>query len=205
MFKPQYLMAVVALAAAAAPLLSVASAQDRTGFYADIGANYTSPSNQLTQTGFTTKDSKGGVAYTLGVGTGLNSQWRLGVQVDYFKVSGVFSSYFESNGISAEVTTYSAVGTFYPSMKNEFWLKLNLGYGTDKFSGEGQTASASGFTGGLGAGYDWLIGKGGFVVTPYLSYMDLFSTGDFGGALSGAGVKGKVSQFQVGVTLGYKH
>jgi hypothetical protein len=95
-------------------------------------------------------------------------------------------------------------GTFYPSTNN-LWLRVNLGYGTNELTGLGGSASASGFVGGLGIGYDMLLGKGGVALAPYLSYMDLFSTNDYGGDLSGAGVSGKAGLFQIGVTIGLKH
>ena len=202
MRKISLLVGIVALSAVSAA--SSAQAVDRKGFYGDIGANYSAPSQSLESGGASVSDSKGGAGFVLGLGWGLNNTLRLGLQVDYLSLSNVFSNDLGS-GTDGKYTLYTAAGTWYPSEMKNFWVRLNLGYGEMKFSNSGQSASASGFTGGLGVGYDWMVGKGGFAVAPYLGYIDLFKTGDFGGALSGESITGKIGTFQVGVTLGYKH
>lgn len=202
MRKTSILAGIVALAAVS-PASALAQGMDRKGFYFDLGANYSAPSQSLEQTGTKVSESKGGVGFVGDLGWGLSNSFRLGLQVDYLKLSGVFSNTFESNNIDGTYTLYTAAGTWYPNEMKNFWLRLNLGYGDMKFSGAGQSASASGFTGGLGLGYDWLLGKGGFALTPYLSYMDLFKTGDFSGALGGSSVTGKIGTFQIGVKIGY--
>ena len=198
--------AIFALGALTAIVSSKASAQaaDRKGFYADVGVNYTIPNNELTESGSSVKDTKGIVGFVLGAGSGINQQWRLGGQIDYWKTSNIFESDVGS-GVDGTVMFYTVAVTYYPSLTSNFWLRANLGYGQDKLSGQGESASAGGFAGGLGLGWDWMVGKGGFCIAPYAAYMDLFSTGDFGGALSGEGISGKVSAFQIGATLGYKH
>jgi len=204
MRKIGILAGLVGLAAVSA---TVASAQgvDRKGFYGDIGANYSAPNQSITNGSFTDKDTQGGIAYVLGLGWGLNDSWRVGLQVDYMKVTDVFKN-DEGPGIDGTVMFYTVAGTWYPNPKKDIWVRLNLGYGSDKIEFSGASSTASGFAGGIGVGYDWLLGKEkAFAVTPYISYMDLFKTGDFGGDLSGEGITGKYAAFQIGVTLGYKH
>ena len=204
MRKTTLFLAVTAITAVAASRMSAQSTPDRHGFYADIGANYSAPSNELSDGSETIKDSKGGVGGVLGLGFGLkNNRWRLGAQVDYMKASDVFENDI-GPGVDATITMYTAAITFYPSATSNFWLRANLGYGTDDISGGGGSASGSGFGGGLGLGYDWMLGKGNLALAPYAQYM-YFKTDDFGGDFSGAGVKGTVGMFQVGVTIGLKH
>ncbi len=62
-----------------------------------------------------------------------------------------------------------------------------------------------GFSGGIGVGFDWAIGKGGFIVKPFANYMVQLSKSTYGGALSGEDIQGKASLFQIGVGIGYKH
>ena len=203
MRKISLLVGIVALSAVSAAASS-AQAQDRKGWYVDGGANYSAPSQSIEQGGVSVSDSKGGAGFVIGLGMGLNNSLRLGVQFDYLALSNVFSNDLGS-GTDGKYMLYTAVGTWYPSPMKNFWARLNLGYGSMKFSNSGESAQAGGFAGGIGVGYDWMVGKGGFAVTPYLSYMDLFKTGDFGGALSGESITGKIGTFQVGVTIGYKH
>jgi hypothetical protein len=42
-------------------------------------------------------------------------------------------------------------------------------------------------------------------VKPFANYMTQFSGATYGGALSGEGLDGKASLFQIGVGIGYKH
>jgi hypothetical protein len=205
MRKTTLFLAVTAFTAAAASNISAQSTPDRHGFYADIGANYSAPSNELTDGTETIKDSKGGVGGVLGLGFGLkNNRWRLGLQVDYTKTSDVFENDI-GPGLDATVTMYTAAVTFYPSATSNFWLRANLGYGMDDLSGSGVSASGNGFAGGLGLGFDWMLGKSQkLALAPYAQYM-YFTTGDFDGDFSGSGVTGKVGMFQIGVTVGYKH
>ena len=203
MRKTNILMAVAALSTVSAASLA-AQTPDRQGFYADVGANYSWPSNELKDGGSVT-DHQAGVAWTLGIGTGLkNNKVRIGLQADYLKTTDVFKNDL-GPGVDGEIWMYSAAIAFYPKPEKDMWVKVNLGYGTNKLSGSGESASAGGFMAGLTVGIDVPVGKGGFVIDPYLGYLDTFSTGDYDGALSGEGIKGSFNMFQVGVTLGYKH
>jgi hypothetical protein len=204
MRKTTLFLAVTAFTAAAASSIS-AQTPDRKGFYGDVAANYSAPSMEITDGSETLKDSKGGLGVAVGAGIGLkNNRWRLGVQFDWMKASDVFENDI-GPGLDATTTFYTAAATYYPSATSDFWLRANLGYGQVSFSGSGVSASAGGFAAGLGVGYDWLLGKGGFALTPYAEYMDLFSTGDFDGDFSGSGITGKNGIFQIGVGIGYKH
>jgi hypothetical protein len=205
MRKTTLFLAVAAITAVAANKMSAQSTPDRHGFYGDIGANYSAPSNELTDGTETIKDSKGSVGGVLGLGFGLkNNRWRFGLQVDYVKVSDVFSNDI-GPGLDGTVTMYTAAATFYPSATSNFWLRANVGYGMDEVSGSGGSASGNGFGGGLGLGYDWMLGKSQkLALVPYAQYM-YFTTGDFGGDFSGEGITGKVGMFQIGVTIGLKH
>ncbi len=79
---------------------------------------------------------------------------------------------------------YTAAATFYPSAKDNFFLKLNLGYvrasTAEHCCGEGSTTEG-GFAGGIGIGYDWAIGKGGFIVKPFANYLTQFSEATYSG------------------------
>jgi len=197
---------VLALAVAAASMTSSASAQgvDRKGIYGDIGVNYTMGLNA----GVITGESGAGISqsadvagFTAAIGYGLkNNMWRLGIQGDMYKQSDVFGF----GGVDATVTMITLAATYYPSEKNHFWARLNLGYAQDKLSGGGaESGTSTGFGGGFGVGYDWMLGKGSFALTPYLNYRGQFSGGDFGGDFTGA--KARSSVMQIGVTIGYKH
>jgi len=201
MRKAYLFMAATFLAAIAASAASAQTAPNRQGFYADLGVNYTVPTITATNGISTEKESGGGVGYSLGLGIGLkNNKTRIGLEVDYFKVSDVFGA----SGLSNTVIDYTAVGTFYPSANN-LWLRLNLGYGTAELSGSGNSSSAGGFVWGLGIGYDMMLGKGGVALVPFISYLNLNRTDDFGGALAGQNVYAKVAMWQFGVSLGLKH
>jgi hypothetical protein len=205
MRKTNLIIAVAAFTAVAASNLSAQSAPDRRGFYGDVAANYSIPNNELTDGTVTIKDTQGGLGVAVGAGFGLkNNRWLLGAQFDWMKTSDAFQDDF-GPGADATLMFYTAAITFYPGATSNFWLRANLGYGTEKISGSGFTASGGGFAGGLAVGWDWMLGKGGFAVVPYLSYMDLFSTGDFDGDFAGEGITAKDGIFQVGVALGYKH
>ena len=191
-----------AVTAIAASSVSAQAAPDRKGLYADIGANWTFPTIEATDGVLTANEYQSNPGYVLGIGFGLkNNKMRLGAQVDYFAETNVFGSTTEKSNMYF----YTLAGTFYPSAK-EMWVRVNLGYATIDLTGSGQSASAGGFAAGLGVGYDFLLGsKRALALSPYLSYMDLFKSNDFGGVLSGQGVSAKVGLFQAGVTIGYKH
>ena len=185
----------------AASSLSAQAAPDRRGLYADIGANWTFPTIEATNGITTVHQYQSNPGYVVGIGFGMkNNKLRLGAQVDYFAEKNIFGN----ASFDGKQWFYTAAATYYPGVK-DMWVRLNLGYGTIEATGGGQSASAGGFAGGLGVGYDFLMGKGGFAIAPYASYLDLFKTGDFGGFLTGQGVTAKSGLFQLGVTLGYKH
>ena len=208
MRKTSILMAAVALTAVSSASLAAQAAPDRTGFYADIGANYTWPSNKIEVSGFgSATDKASDIGYTLGLGLGLKSnKVRLGLQVDYF----VKNDFGGVPSLKSQVEFLTAAIAFYPpseksSVMKDSWVKVNLGYGQEELSVPGSSGTGGGFAAGIAVGRDVRLGSGGFVIAPYIAFMDLFKTGDFGGDLSGSGTTAAVSMFQIGLTLGYKH
>lgn len=204
MRKTNLFIAVAAFTAVAANNLS-AQTPNRSGFYGDVAANYSIPSSELTDGSETIKDTQGELGLTVGAGIGLkNNRWRLGLQYDWMKTSDAYVDDF-GPGADQTVSFITAAITYYPSATSNFWLRANLGYGMMSLSASGFSTDASGFAAGLGLGWDWMLGKGGFVLTPYAEYMDLFSTGDFNGDYAGDGITGKTGIFQIGLGIGYKH
>jgi hypothetical protein len=198
------LLLIAAAVIGTAFVASTASAQVDThkGFNASVGGGYGS------QTTFFSFDgsSDGSVSsmettWYAQLGWGLKPQWTFGIEANYMK-----SGCGECGGDEHFTALfYTAAATWYPKANDNFFLKLNLGYGSAKIdiSGEGSTTEG-GFAGGLGLGYDWAIGKGGFIVKPFANYLTQFSDAAFSGSL-GDGEKGRIQLLQVGVGIGYKH
>ena len=208
MRKTSILMAALALSAVSGASASAQEAVNRQGFYADIGANYTWPSNKIEVSGFgSATDKASDIGYTLGFGTGLKSnKVRLGLQVDYF----LKNDFGGVPDLKSQLEFLTAAIAFYPpseksSVMKDSWVKLNLGYGQQVLSVPGSSGTAGGFAAGIAVGRDVRLSQGGFVMSPYISFLDTFSTGDFGGDLSGSGTSSSFSLFQIGITLGYKH
>jgi hypothetical protein len=197
------LVAALSTAAAAQAQTAPKSSLDRKGFYGDIGMTYSMPSMELTDGTETAKNTTGGIGFTIGLGTGLNDHWRVGAQFDWFNASEAYSNDL-GPGIDANMKFYTAAVTFYPQADNFFWIRANLGYGTESLTG-GTSTSGSGFAAGLGFGYDWKVGQNGFVIGPYLEFMNLFKTSAFGGDFEGSNVTGTAGVFQIGAVVGYRH
>ncbi len=195
---------IVAAVMGTAVIASAASAQVDThhGLYASVGGGYGSQS-----TAFTFDGESDGLISSMAttwyaqVGWGLRPKWAFGIEANYLKGGCPFCA--GEQHYSA--LFYTAAATFYPNAKDNFFLKLNLGYGSSKaeFSGEGSTTEG-GFAGGIGMGYDWAIGKGGFIVKPFANYLTQFSEATYSGSL-GDGEKGRVQLLQFGVGIGFKH
>jgi hypothetical protein len=101
---------------------------------------------------------------------------------------------------------YSAAATWYPNAKSNFFLKLNLGYAQNEVAFTGSSSDTEGgFAAGLGFGYDWQIGSGGFIVKPFANYLAQPSSATYSGGGSVAGEKGRAQLLQVGVGIGFKH
>jgi len=195
---------VVATVIGTAFVANTASAQVDThhGFYASVGGGYGSQTTSFTFDGESDgTESFMETTWYAQAGWGLKPKWAFGVEANYLKGSCGFCSGEEH----LTSTFYTAAATYYPWATDNFFLKLNLGYATsnEEISGEGSTTEG-GFAGGIGFGYDWAIGKGGFIVKPFANYLTQFSEAAYSGSL-GDGEKGRVQMLQVGVGLGFKH
>jgi hypothetical protein len=182
-------------------IANTASAQVDThhGFNASVGVGYGSQTTALTFDGESDGSSSSmATTWYAQAGWGLRPKWTFGVEANYLKGPCEFCDH-------VTILFYSAAATFYPNPKDNFFLKLNLGYGSAKaeFNGEGSTTEG-GFAGGIGMGYDWMIGKGGFIVKPFANYLTQFSSATFSGSL-GDGEKGRAQLLQVGLGIGFKH
>jgi hypothetical protein len=204
MLKSKLVIAMMTLTLSVTNAVS-AQVANRKGFYIDGLLNYSAPSDELTGPGGSLKDTQGSFGYGLGIGGGVSNQLRIGGQVDTFITSNAFQNDV-GPGLDATTSFVTLALTFYPSLTNDFWIRANLGYGVESLSGDGESASGGGFAGGLGVGYDILLGKSRkFALVPYISYLDLFKSGDMDGAFAGEGIQAKVSVFQIGIGIGYRH
>ena len=192
--------AVTALVSNLAPAQAASAPVDRKGFYGTVGLGYGSGTSYVELSGITDNDNENGVYFFIDGGVGLNKSWRVGAQIDYLKANCSKCG----GGIDATLMFYTAVATYYPS-PNNFFIKLNIGYGTDEFSGGGGSGTAGGLALGLGLGYDWMPGKSPLAIVPYAAYLAQVTKSDFGGDLSGSGVSGRGAMFEIGVGIGYKH
>ena len=191
---------VTALVSNLATAQAAGSAADRKGFYGSGGFGYGFGTTYVEFAGITDNDNENGVYLYVAAGAGLDQNWRVGGEIDYLKASCDKCG----GGVDATLMFYTAVVTYYPSTDN-FWIKLNAGYGTDELSGGGGSGTAGGVALGVGLGYDWMPGKSAFAITPYGAYLAQVSKAVFGGDLSGSGVSGRGAMFQIGVGFGYKH
>ncbi len=71
------------------------------------------------------------------------------------------------------------------------------------FDQSGGNGGATSLAAGLGVGYDWRFSKTPFAAVPFVNYLSMFNTGDFGGAYSGTGIHGSVGLLEIGVALGF--
>jgi hypothetical protein len=157
-----------------------AQAEVRQGFYGSAGGGFGSNYFEESASGESLSRTKSGGTWYAAAGWMLNQKFAIGAEWNYAKTSCC-------GGL------------------NNFFAKVNLGYGGSELSESGETASEMGFSGGLGVGFDWAVGKGGFIVKPFANYMVQLSKSTYGGALDGEGIDGKASLFQIGVGIGYKH
>lgn len=194
------ILAALAVAALLTASSVSAQAEVRQGFYASGGVGYGSNKVSISSSGESQDESGSGATYYAQFGWLLNQKFAIGAEWNYASTSC-------DNCSPDKIANsfYSAAFTWFPMEKNNFFVKANLGYGGDEISGGGESASEMGFFGGIGVGFDWAIGKGGFIVKPFANYMTQFSSATYSGALSGEGINGKASLFQVGVGIGYKH
>jgi hypothetical protein len=175
-----------------------AQAEVRQGFYGSAGGGFGSNYFEESAGGESLSRTKSGGTWYAAAGWMLNQKFAIGAEWNYAKTSCC-------GGLNNANSFYSAAFTWFPMPKNNFFAKVNLGYGGSELSESGETASEMGFSGGLGVGFDWAVGKGGFIVKPFANYMVQLSKSTYGGALDGEGIDGKASLFQIGVGIGYKH
>jgi len=195
------LLAALAVPAVFAATSVSAQAEMHKGFYASAGGGYGSNKVDLSNGGESQNESGSGATWYAALGWGLNQQWAIGAEWNYAQTGcGDCSS-----GEHITNSFYSAAITWFPMAKNNFFVKANLGYGGNEISGGGSSGSEMGFSGGIGVGYDWALGKGGFIVKPFANYLTQFSKSTYGGVFSGEGLEGTASLFQIGVGIGYKH
>jgi outer membrane protein with beta-barrel domain len=184
--------AVLAAAMLLIASVSVANAQgaadrrDKEGFYGSIGWGYGSLSVSCSGCSSNNTNSLSGY---LALGGTIKPSLRLGLEVDAWQKS--------EQGFTLDVAYYMASATIYPSVNNDFWVKVNAGYTNATGSGGGSSSSSNGgFAGGLGIGYDWRVAHGNFALIPYLNYA---------AQLSSSGGEGKANVLQIGIGIGYRH
>ncbi len=197
---------IAALGFASMFAASTLSAQTDThkGFYGSVGGGYGAQSTNVDFGGGDKVDASGQEAtWFAGIGLGVKPQWAFGIDFNYMKSSCDLCS---GGNIHLTNSFYTAAATFYPSPTGNFFLKLNLGYAQNEasFAGAGSDTEG-GFAAGLGFGYDWQIGKGGFIVKPFANYMAQVSSATYSGGESFTGAKGRAQLMQFGVAIGYKH
>jgi hypothetical protein len=199
------LLLIAAAVIGTAFVASTASAQVDThhGFYASVGGGYGSQTTSLTFDG----ESDGSASsmettWYAGIGLGVKPHWAFGVEYDYMKAGCGFCG----GGTHFTNSFYTAAVTYYPAATDNFFLKLNLGYATGAINEDCcGNSSQSGFAAGLGFGYDWVVGKGGFIVKPFANYLAQVSSTAYPSSSDFDGDKGRMQILQVGVALGYKH
>ncbi len=140
------------------------------------------------------------MTYYANLGWKLSEKFGIGAEWNYAKTGCGMCS----GGEKITSTFYSAALSWFPGGGN-FFVKANLGYGGNSIDGDFQGTSQNGTAGGVGVGFDWGIGKGGLIVKPFANYFTQLSKSAYGGPLSGDGVQGMASLFQIGLGIGFKH
>jgi hypothetical protein len=196
----RWTIAALAIMTATAPL----HAQRDGGVTASIGIGYGSLSTHLSDNADEhLSGSQGGAAGSIALGWAFNDQWQVALQYDQVDESNFLESQIGS-GTEAIATFYTASVAFYPGNRSHFWVRANLGIGRIEFDRSDGNGSAKSFAAGLGVGYDWKFTKTTpFAAVPFISYLSVFNTGNFGGAISTFDLHGSVGLLQVGVALGF--
>jgi hypothetical protein len=191
---------LAALSLAAMTAASSAAAQAHTGFYISAGGGYASNKADFNSEAETPNQSGDGVSYYANLGWKLSSKLAIGVEWNYAKTGcGICSG-----GEKITSTFYTAALAWFPG-GNSLFVKVNLGYGGNSIDGDFQGVSQNASAAGIGVGFDWGVGKGGFIVKPFANYFTQLSKGTYGGALSGENVQSSASIFQIGLGIGFKH
>lgn len=133
----------------------------------------------------------------------------------YFRIGGTVNPHirlgFESNGwlktengVDEQVAFWTGALYLYPSLHNNFWLKGGAGLATARETAGSDELKSDGAAVSVGAGYDWAVGGGSFVIVPFAGYLrQLSGKATFDG--SDTGVSANANIFQFGLGLGYKH
>jgi len=207
-------MRVYRLMFALAPLASLAPAlaaqnpsspAERSGFYGMLGAGY---GDAMFETNSVYSNNGAGM-YMLTLGYMLDPRWRLGVEMDYV-ISPDAGSY-SFGCCNSTAAYYSASVAYYDDASSHLWFKGNLGYSTYNatyFTGNNPGGGAGmylpysngGIAAGLGIGYDVRLGKGGVLMSPFLSYERQLSTTQLPGV---SGASGRQSFLFAGLGVGY--
>jgi hypothetical protein len=181
------------VSAGSAPTGTSAAAPARSGFF--ISGGLGAGSAGVTCDGCTT-DRTNGLSGYLRLGGTVNPHLRLG-----FESNGWLKS---ENGVDEQVAFWSGAAYVYPSVRNNFWLKGGVGLATAKETDDSDELKADGLGVSVGAGYDWAVGGGSFVIVPYVGYLrQLSGKAKFDG--SDTGVSANANLFQFGIGLGYRH
>lgn len=153
---------LTALAIVAAPALQAQARGGylaRKGFWGGLGLGYGSMGISCS---FCGTDREGGLSGNLRLGGTLSPRLRLGVETNGFTKT--------VNGIDVMVGQLGVVGNYYPSATGNLYVRASVGLsrivlddGVDEI-----TAMGPGF--GLGAGYDFFIGRS-LSLSPYFNYL----------------------------------
>jgi opacity protein-like surface antigen len=188
------LVALFATVCMAAPAVGQAVSPARQGFYISLGLGYASVDATGSQGGFTPSELKTGLGGYFALGGTINPHLRIGFESDAYTK--------EFQGLTVTAALYSGSLSFYPSVDNNLWFKVNLGYVLVGESGDGVSTSEGGFGAGVAIGYDILPGNGKFAIIPYAMYVAQITGGTFD---ADPGETWKAHMFQIGVGFGYKH
>jgi hypothetical protein len=189
----------VIVGAVTAPL----HAQRSEGVTASIGIGYGSLATHLSDNaGERVSGSQGAPAGSITLGWAFSDQWRVALQFDQVDETNYLVSQVGS-GTEAIATFWTASVAFYPSSRSNFWVRANLGLGRMEFDNENGNGSVKSFAAGLGFGYDWTFHKSPFAAVPYVNYLAIFNTGNFGGALAPFALHGSAGLLQVGIAVGF--
>ena len=179
-------------------------AQRTQGITASIGLGYGSLSTDLTDNaGEHFSGSQGAAVGSIALGWAFSDQWRVALQFDQVDEPNYLASQIGGN-TEAIAAFWTASVAYYPSSSANFWVRANLGLGRIELDRQEGNGSAGSFAAGLGIGYDWKFGKSTpFAAVPYVSYLTIFNTGNFGGAISSFDLHGSAGLLEVGVALGF--
>jgi outer membrane protein with beta-barrel domain len=142
--NPWSAICLAGLAMVAAPLAAQDEQPRRHGLWGNIGLGFGSAALNTTCCG--TSDRESGVSGFASIGGTVSPKFLLGVESDGWSK--------DDNGVTVSFYNLSAIGYFYPSPTQGFFLKGGIGLGGTRVSSGGSSASENGFGFVAGAGYD---------------------------------------------------